>query len=612
TKIDWGDGNIDDWTVHKAYPVEAILKGRNPETGIAAEPLKGEYSYKDKPITYLKFQYFQPSYANYWYINIEGYNMTTNAWEEIFYHYAVSRPSGAFEQTWSTPYYTRWRVECECYQYNQYTGYYEFEYMVEDFNLTGGYLEVPHMYPDDMPTATPWDLYDISIELREDDLGYDKVYYKMNVSSVAPTLDGGELFTISSSPWVSGKFGSALKFDGIDDYVDCGNDATLKPPLPVTLSAWVKLAVVGETGAPPHGSPISKAEAGTTWSWQIRYNAPGGNYLGFQCNDITAGSTWVSVKQALTPDTWYHIAAKFDKTASTMSMYLDGVMTDSTSLSGIRSGTSKLFIGYDGWPGNFFNGKIDDVAIFDRALSPTEIQRHMTNGVGGGSSLPTSLAGYWNLDEGTGDLAHDSSGNKNVGIIYGRTTAVTEEYLAEKGIDEGSSISFEGFTFDDVAYDEPTETFDYQIDWGDGTVTPWMDDFRYTEEISGGGAGGGKALVAWADSNDQGLTTYLQTDSRFSLVDAWNVRQTTGSIPTLEKMLEYDVIVTWTNYQYFNKNLFGDRLKDYVDKGGGVVVCTFAHHMSTWNIGGAFQTNNYDPIQPTNSYSSVSTTIGTV
>ncbi|MCK5562506.1 MAG: exo-alpha-sialidase, partial [Thermoplasmata archaeon] len=96
TKIDWGDGNIDDWTVHKAYPVEAILKGRNPETGIAAVPLKGEHSYKDKPITYLKFEYFQPSYSNYWYINLEGYNMTTKAWEQLFYHYAVSRPSGAF------------------------------------------------------------------------------------------------------------------------------------------------------------------------------------------------------------------------------------------------------------------------------------------------------------------------------------------------------------------------------------------------------------------------------------------------------------------------------------------------------------------------------------
>jgi hypothetical protein len=192
TKIDWGDGTEDDWTVGKSYPVQSLLKGRNPEVGIAANVLKEEYSFQDKPITYISFEYIQPSYPYYWYINIEGYNMSTNAWEQLFYHYDFYGPSGPYEQNWTTPYYTRWRVEASCYQYAQYTGYYEFEYMVEDFNLTGGYVIATHMYRDDMPTGTPWDINNISIELREDDLGYDKGEAWVTVSTVAPTLEEGD------------------------------------------------------------------------------------------------------------------------------------------------------------------------------------------------------------------------------------------------------------------------------------------------------------------------------------------------------------------------------------------------------------------------------------
>ncbi len=123
-------------------------------------------------------------------------------------------------------------------------------------------------------------------------------------------------------------------------------------------------------------------------------------------------------------------------------------------------------------------------------------------------------------------------------------------------------------------------------------------------------AAGIKALVCYANSDDSGVTAYLNADSRFIQADMLDVRSTTPSLSTLQN---YNVVLTWTNYQYQNKVFFGNNLKDYVDGGGGVVVLTFAHHMSTWNIGGTFQTYNYDPIRPTNSYGSVSgVSIGTI
>ncbi|MHC4423727.1 MAG: hypothetical protein ACYSWR_03540, partial [Planctomycetota bacterium] len=48
--------------------------------------------------------------------------------------------------------------------------------------------------------------------------------------------------TIYGASWTTGVIGGALRFDGVDDYVNVGNDNSLKPPLPVTLSAWINLS----------------------------------------------------------------------------------------------------------------------------------------------------------------------------------------------------------------------------------------------------------------------------------------------------------------------------------------------------------------------------------
>jgi hypothetical protein len=78
---------------------------------------------------------------------------------------------------------------------------------------------------------------------------------------------------------------------------------------------------------------LAKGDSGS-WSWQIRYNAPEGNYVGFHANGEIEGPTWVSVKQTLIPGEWYHTAARYN--GSHTSMYLNGVETESKPLSGIH------------------------------------------------------------------------------------------------------------------------------------------------------------------------------------------------------------------------------------------------------------------------------------
>jgi len=171
--------------------------------------------------------------------------------------------------------------------------------------------------------------------------------------------------------------GRALDFDGAGDYVDCGNDTSLNLTDEITIEIWVKPNVAGEGGA--NVGPVCKAESGIDWSWQLRYNAPGGgNYMGFQFSGNPEGSTWVSVKENLSPGEWYYIVGTFDGVY--IRCYLNAVEKDTNQISAITGGNSKFFIGQDGWD-NFFNGVIDEIKIYDAALTIGQIQKHYVEGL---------------------------------------------------------------------------------------------------------------------------------------------------------------------------------------------------------------------------------------
>lgn len=170
---------------------------------------------------------------------------------------------------------------------------------------------------------------------------------------------------------VEGKIREALEFDGADDYINCGTDASLNLTGALTIEVWIKPAAAGEGGA--NVGPACKAQSGVSpWSWQLRYNAPGG-FMGFQFNGDPEGSTWISVQENLSPGEWYHIAGTFD--GSSIVCYLNGVEKDRGAISGIQGGDSAFFIAQDGWD-NVFNGVVDEVRIYSRALSEAEVQQN--------------------------------------------------------------------------------------------------------------------------------------------------------------------------------------------------------------------------------------------
>lgn len=108
---------------------------------------------------------------------------------------------------------------------------------------------------------------------------------------------------------------------------------------------------------------------------------------------------------ALNANTWYHVAATYDGTA--MKIYINGALDASRSQTGSVNSNGAFNVGYLYNTSRNFNGKVDEVRVWKRALSQTEISQNMCN-----VSVPaTSLAAYWKFNEGSGSSVQDTSGN---------------------------------------------------------------------------------------------------------------------------------------------------------------------------------------------------------
>ncbi|MFZ4930660.1 endo-beta-N-acetylglucosaminidase H [Chryseobacterium sp. Mn2064] len=108
---------------------------------------------------------------------------------------------------------------------------------------------------------------------------------------------------------------------------------------------------------------------------------------------------------ALNANTWYHVAATYD--GANMKIYINGTLDATKAQSGSIASNGAFNVGYLYNTSRNFNGKIDEVRVWKRALTQTEIGQNMCN-----VSVPaSSLAAYWKFNEGSGSTVQDSSGN---------------------------------------------------------------------------------------------------------------------------------------------------------------------------------------------------------
>jgi len=208
--------------------------------------------------------------------------------------------------------------------------------------------------------------------------------------------------------------GSALEFDGVNDYVDLGNDNSLKPPLPVTISAWIKLPVLDS-----YGQIIGLDDQSSRYYGIWIHTGTGGIAVGYGDGGTHGPHSRRSkggVGPALEVDVWYHIT-----TVVTNAIDMD-IYINATNVAGTYSGTGgnltysngKSSIGSRLGLSSEFNGAIDEVSIWNRVLTAEQIRTLMHTRPDTGEP---NLVAYWDFDEGEGQVAHDSSGNGNNGFL---------------------------------------------------------------------------------------------------------------------------------------------------------------------------------------------------
>jgi len=172
--------------------------------------------------------------------------------------------------------------------------------------------------------------------------------------------------TVYGATWVDGKYGKALSFDGVDDYAEVPDSPSLRIGTPFSISMWTYRTKSDINVL------ITKKVTGNRYNYYTYHEA---EYLRFFIADTDLNFYTCSVVEP-SKNAWHHLTFVWDGT--TMHIYIDGVLANSVYVGTITLNDASgynLFIGT--WAADYaapFGGIIDEVCIYNRALSPEEIR----------------------------------------------------------------------------------------------------------------------------------------------------------------------------------------------------------------------------------------------
>ncbi len=205
-------------------------------------------------------------------------------------------------------------------------------------------------------------------------LTFDEGSGNITYNAVNPLENNGTLYDDNTSntdgdtppQWTTGVAGKALQFDGVDDYVEVPNSNSLQINGSITICAWVKLDTL--TG---RRAVVRKFTATDGYLLELRDND-----IEFIIREAGVGLDYIIANNVLTAGEWFFIAAVYDGVK--LYLYVNGeLVTEKTSsVSLTTTNTVDVLIGSKSYyaPNVYFDGLMDSVFIFNRALSEQEIK----------------------------------------------------------------------------------------------------------------------------------------------------------------------------------------------------------------------------------------------
>ncbi len=166
---------------------------------------------------------------------------------------------------------------------------------------------------------------------------------------------------IGNPTWTAGRINGALSFDGVDDYVVAAPVAALTGDT-LTAQAWIRTS-----------------EFAGLWNPVMTQNAGGNGYYFYISNSrpafyLVVGPAYVQATSLdqIESDKWYHIAGTND--GSNLKLYVDGQLKDTDNSTGFLGVGSNAYIGYEPTSSLYYKGLIDDVRVYNRAISESEFK----------------------------------------------------------------------------------------------------------------------------------------------------------------------------------------------------------------------------------------------
>ncbi len=380
---------------------------------------------------------------------------------------------------------------------------------------------------------------------------------------------------VGDPQWVAGYDGYALDFDGSGDFLDCGANPSFEISGAVSITAWVK---VGDVGI---DHKVGGNQDGTNGGYKMTVYS--NNRIEFEIRNSSNSSTLnrdVSGGTEIVEDVWYHVAGVYSQRDGYIRTYVNGNLDRqlvTTEELGASPGT--FYIGCEPFNtgSNNFNGVMDDVRLYSKALTQDEIKETMR--------ADPLLAGVPNPNNGSkpfireatplswapGDEAaeHDvyfgtdkeavsnADASDTTGIYRGRQGITNynppegiewgggpyywriDEYNTDATISKGNVWSFTVADFIVIDDFEDYDVGNNEIWWawidglgyashptlpahpgnGTGSIVGDETTYSYTEETIV--HGGGKSMPLFYDNNQQGKLRYSEVEMMLSYPRDW-------------------------------------------------------------------------------------------
>lgn len=321
-------------------------------------------------------------------------------------------------------------------------------------------------------------------------------YWKMDENTGTSTTDssgnGNNSTTWTGATWAAGKFGSATSYNGSDQVVRFAESSSTDLGATTdsyTVSAWIKFTSCANV------CDIFDKMSNSSAAHPFHLYIDSTNKPYFSFRDSAGNLSTAFQNSALTAGTWYHLTAVRDKLNNKLYLYVNGSLTlssqtatDTTTTSATNNDDISIGNGGGSYTNNDFNGAIDDVRLYNRALTPAEV-RQLYNWAPG-------PVGWWKMDENAGTSINDSSGNGNNSTTWTGATWTSGKF--------GSGTAYNGSN--QVVRIAESTTTDLGATTDSYTVGAWFKtstDFSASAAIIEKATGGTFPFVLYINSSEK-------------------------------------------------------------------------------------------------------------